>query len=520
MSASAHPRFVYLIQAAVGNPYPDLASDEDREVIVLNWKEPSKDRNTLFYPNSSWNEGRNRLFFEAKTREQQRESDFLYYIFMDEDCIFEVDQPLARRLGLSIPDDPFKAFEAFLLKWEPAVGYPRYDWQYTQKDQEVNLGYNFDALVNAFHRDAAKTLLPYYTGFDAESWLYSQLLITHLCAMLYNEHRIQYNPVRAENRNRRSYDIRKKYWTIPTTFLLNGVVSDIGCRMRLERPNEAAPIEGRARKKEGSYTPEAVSFWRHFDPEHPFFKYRMLRDSDNAAPNGSHQGLSPLRPIKRTAVCMSGRCVAMPKLIDNIRENLLSVIGPYDLFMYLPREPESETAEAFFPTVLQVEPDLPIPEDPLVQGVNCRFKAGVQRYLQQLYGLKRANDLRLAHEHRHGVWYDRVIRCRPDLFFLSPPAWIDRLDLRYVHVPDFHGFEGVNDRFAVGSPEHMDVYMRQIDTIFTQASGWKAKNPEIEPVTAEMCTAGHLRHHGIEIRQARFRFNRVRPYGIIEDTTA
>lgn len=504
MNSGKQPRFIYLIQAAKGNPYPDLASD-NRDVIVLNWKEPALTPNTLYHPGCTWNEGRNRLLAEAKHRERQTGASYLYFIFMDEDCEFEVDRALTERLDLSVPEDPFDAFEAFLLNWEPAVGYPRYDWQHTEPDREVNLGYNFDALVNAFHRDTIGTLLPYYTGFDAESWLYSQLLISHLCAMLYNAHRIQYNPVQARNRNRKSYDIRKKYWTIPTTFLLNGVTSDIAKRMRLETPNDPTPIGGSPRKKACGYDADAIGLDRHFDLDHCFFKYRTMSPASS-------------RPVRRTAVCMSGRCIGLTRHMDNLQENLLSAIGPYDLFMYLSDEPESEVATRLNPTVLQVEPDRPIPEGPLIQGVNCRFKTGVQPYLQQLYGLKRVNDLRLTHEHLHGVWYDRVIRCRPDLFFLHPFTWIDALDLRYVHIPDFHGFEGVNDRFAVGSPEHMDVYMRQIDTIFIQATAWTAKNPEAPPVSAEMCTASHLRRHGVPMRQLKLRFNRVRLHGVIEDT--
>ena len=510
MSLENPPRFIYLIQAAAGNPYPALAASH-RDILILNWKEPGEGPDRLYFPGTSWNEGRNLLLSAARRRESETGILYRYYIFMDEDCDLELDRVLAKHLGLTVPEDPFEAFEAFLLTWEPAVGYPRYDWQYTEDSREVNLGYNFDALMNAFHRDTLGTLLPYYTGFDAESWLYSQLLIVHLCAMLYNEHRIQYNPVRVRNRSRKSYDVRKKYWTIPTTFLLNAVQSDIGRRMRIQRSNSVTPMDGLPQKKEGSYDTGTIRLGFHFDLEHPFFKYRDISALKDAIP--------PPTPVRRTAVCMSGRCLGLDRHIGNLKENLFSVLGPYDLFMYLADEPESEAAVALNPTVLHVEPDRPIPEGPLVYGVNCRFKTGVQAYLQQLYGIKRANDLRLTHAHVHGVWYDRVIRCRPDLFFLHPLKGIDDLNLRYVHVPDFHGFEGVNDRFAVGNPIHMDIYMRQIDTIFIQATQWLAKNPEAPPVSAEMCTAGHLRRHGVSVRQFKVRFNRVRTTGVIEDTT-
>ena len=123
---------------------------------------------------------------EALERARTTDNDYLYYIFMDDDCVVEEDKDLARKLDMPLAGNPFRTFERFLLEWEPAVGYTRYDWQHYEKGRAVNLGHNIDGLFNAFHREALSSLLPYYTGFDSESWLYSQHIINHMASLLYH----------------------------------------------------------------------------------------------------------------------------------------------------------------------------------------------------------------------------------------------------------------------------------------------------------------------------------------------
>ncbi|MDO9109388.1 MAG: hypothetical protein Q7U40_01925, partial [Desulfatirhabdiaceae bacterium] len=141
--------FVYLIQSESVMPYSDLP-DEQNDIILLTWKAPCDGNDTIYYPQSTWNEGRNRLLKEAVTRN----AGYLYYIFLDGDCIVKEDAELARTLNVKLCGNPFRTFEKYLLEWEPAVGYSRYSWQYEEPGSEVNLGYNFDALFNAFHHEA------------------------------------------------------------------------------------------------------------------------------------------------------------------------------------------------------------------------------------------------------------------------------------------------------------------------------------------------------------------------------
>lgn len=502
--------FIYMIQSEKDMSYPELPHPE-ADILLLTWGERAADPDSVFLPGSSWNEGRNRLLYEATRRAQETGNDYLYYIFLDDDCEVSEDRELAERVGVKPTGNPFRSFERFLLEWEPAVGYVRYDWQHCEKGQIVNLGYNVDGLFNAYHRETISFLLPYYTGFDAESWLYSQHIINHLTALLYNPYRLQYNLVRTSNQKRKGYRQRKKYWQIPTTFLRGAIRSSLAGRMRTDRPNSPEPIPNRARKKDRTYRLESSFLRTHFDPDHPLMRHRNLNRAKPEPPL-----IMPDR--SKTAVCMSGRCRGLDRTLENLFDNLLNRLGEYDLFLYTPDDEYSHQARLLKPTVLEISSDQPLEEGQLIHGSNCLLKTGVQAYLQQLFSLKRCNGLRLAYEKKTGIRYDCVVRCRPDLLFERPIPNIRDLDLRYVHVPDFHQFEGVNDRFAVGNPENMTIYMNKFDDFHLYVRRWTDAAPKAPPVTAEMFTAGHLRQYGIDMRLLSVRFNRVREDKIKKDT--
>ena len=215
---------------------------------------------------------------------------------------------------------------------------------------------------------------------------------------------------------------------------------------------------------------------------------------------------------------MSGRCIGLDRTHDNIRRNLLERLPAYDLFMFVPADEYADLAGLLTPTVVAAEPDRPIPEGHLQVGRNCLIKSGVQAYLQQLQGLKACDQLRRRYERENGLRYEAVIRCRPDVLFEAPLPDPTALDLNYLHVPDFHMYEGINDRFAIGNPQHMGVYMTKVDAFETYVREWSTGSPKAPPVTAEMFTAGHLRAHGIAVRRLAVRFNRVRVAKIKRDT--
>jgi hypothetical protein len=510
MSVKEEKKFVYLIQSAAEMPYPDLP-DHCNDIILLTWQRTADDPDAIFYPDSTWNEGRNRLLAEALKRSSATGNNYLYYIFMDDDCVVEEDRALAKELGISLTGNPFRTFEKFLLEWEPAVGYTRYAWQYFEPGKETNIGYNIDGNFNAFHRETLSFLLPYYTGFDSESWLYSQHIINHLTAILYNPYRVQFNLITTKNKRQRSYRPRKKYWWIPTTFLMNAITSHMADKMNVADPNTIFPVAGQPQKKDRSYVISQSFIHANFDIHHPLIKYRRL---DDVNPN-SNSRISTKKP--KTAVCISGRCRALKQTWKNIQQNLLDRLADYDLFMYVPKDQYSDRAFLLNPTVLKEVEDHDIDEGNLINGKNCRLKAGVQPYLQQLCGLKMCNHLRLKYAKQMDIHYDCVIRCRPDILFLEPVDSIAKLNLNTIYLPDFHQFDGCNDRFAIGNAANMNIYFNQFDHFHDYALNWLKKNKKAIPVSAEMFTAGHLRQHNVKTRTIAVRFNRVRTHKISRD---
>jgi hypothetical protein len=56
--------------------------------------------------------------------------------------------------------NPYRTFELYLERHLPAVGHAHFDWQPFDETKEVQMGAgNFDAIFNAFHRDALDSLL-------------------------------------------------------------------------------------------------------------------------------------------------------------------------------------------------------------------------------------------------------------------------------------------------------------------------------------------------------------------------
>jgi hypothetical protein len=277
--------FVYMIQAESDMPYPNLP-DENNDIMLLTWKRPSNEPNATFYPESSWNQGRNKLLHDAISHSKKTGNPYLYYIFLDEDCVVKEDAALAAELGIPLTGNPFRTFERYLMQWQPAVGYTRYSWQYYETGKEMNLGYNFDALFNAFHREALSFLLPYYTGFDSMSWLYSQNIVNHLTAILFNSYRIQFNVITTKNNSRRGYNQREKIWSIPTRFLLEAIKTDLKHQMNTENPNTIYPNPGEPLKKDRPYAISSSFVKKHFDVRHSFIQSRRFLMPENITVHG------------------------------------------------------------------------------------------------------------------------------------------------------------------------------------------------------------------------------------------
>jgi hypothetical protein len=185
--------FVYLVQCDSCKDLTHLKSDRS-EVIQLVWKVPPRidcpDLDVLYFPNSTLVQGRNRLFFQVQ--QSFPETSFMYYIFMDGDVTLKEVKDFGFNTG-----NPWLTFEQYLLEWEPAVGFPHFGAADYDEDSEVQIAFNFDQIVVAYHTETVTLLLPYTERFDNVSWWYCGTVQNALCAALYNNHRMQFNALRA-----------------------------------------------------------------------------------------------------------------------------------------------------------------------------------------------------------------------------------------------------------------------------------------------------------------------------------
>ena len=194
--------FVYLVQTSGGIPL-SYSWIKDKNRIILSYKHNTPETD-IFYPGSSWTDGRNRLF-EIATKNNKYD----YYVFLDDD--------------LGITPEKIEEFESSLNNFTdyPPVVLPKM-WKYNEGKTTYKIKYNrkglqnnnfkfqtvdwFDAAFNAFHKDAINKLLPYDNTYDKQSWHYSQLLLIFKSNFLYYNKITQMNNINIlENRNHSPY---------------------------------------------------------------------------------------------------------------------------------------------------------------------------------------------------------------------------------------------------------------------------------------------------------------------------
>ena len=153
------------------------------------------------FRNSTWTQGRNRLYELALRQELLRGAEYKYFIFADDDV---------QLIGKGDFENPVDEFYQFLLHTQPAIGLGRYRSIDFDEKHVVSVCY-FDAILNAFHRDVAPTLLPYTEQFDSRSWWLSQLVMERKACALYGGNILRLPTVRVTNLDHREYN-REIHW--------------------------------------------------------------------------------------------------------------------------------------------------------------------------------------------------------------------------------------------------------------------------------------------------------------------
>ena len=239
---NSNKTFLYLVQAVSClpkdlRPFKALGDGRNLDVLVLSYRTkctlPTPDHIEHLYANAAtWTIGRN-ILYEAS---QKRITNYLYYIFLDDDIVLDIKTSLLDYMfGESKIINPWRKFEKFLLRVEPAVGIAdssgnqrvpiaensrRNKKCSLPKDTEYVPSPRFDACFNAFHRKAINHLLPYSPKLDKSSWWFSGRLIEAKCEVVFPGQVVIHTTIRAVNKLHRDYP--KRFATLEDEALIYG----------------------------------------------------------------------------------------------------------------------------------------------------------------------------------------------------------------------------------------------------------------------------------------------------------
>jgi hypothetical protein len=176
--------FIYLAQGKAESikNYFHLLDKPNADVIFLTYDQPIKE--AIFFPKSTWAQGRNKLLEIALNK-----GDYLYYIFCDDDVEFIKGS--------------WDIFERQLLTYNPAIAVPinPKTIQTPLKGLKYQCFLTNDEQLIAFHKNVVKDfiLLPYIDKFDSAYWWVACQIQETLIQNFYEYGAIQFNNICISN---------------------------------------------------------------------------------------------------------------------------------------------------------------------------------------------------------------------------------------------------------------------------------------------------------------------------------
>lgn len=195
-------KFIYLIQGQENlvNKYLELTNRADADVMFLTYDKPVE--GMIFFPNSTWAEGRNKLLAQALIK-----GKYDYYIFCDDDIKFE--------------KGGWNEFEAGLISLNPLIAVPIVPRLMHKRRNIKSLKYQLFALndeqLMAFHHSVIidNIALPYQTQFDYIHWWAPSEIQEILIQNFYYHSAVQFNNIYILNNEHHRYPNSRKN---PSTF--------------------------------------------------------------------------------------------------------------------------------------------------------------------------------------------------------------------------------------------------------------------------------------------------------------
>lgn len=186
--------------------------------------------------------------------------------------------------------------------------------------------------------------------------------------------------------------------------------------------------------------------------------------------------------MNKLAICISGSLRSIEYCLNNFIEN---IILPNQkemkivIFYYIPNDINAtkidvlkktleDICESFY--LIKDDISLPVPNviwkgRPTYKNIDKVSTAGINGYLQQLYGIQQSYLMMENFEKKNNTTFDYVLRVRNDVIF-NNPVLLNKFIKDAIIVPDFHRWTGINDRFAFGKKNLMKHYMLMYTNIY------------------------------------------------------
>ncbi len=187
--------FIYLLQgeAELVKEFFYLSERDNTDAIFLTYDKAIE--NAIFFPDSTWSEGRNKLLEAAKDK-----GEYLYYIFCDDDIEFKYGS--------------WDEFERQLLIHRPAIGCPVFPK--TRKTRirflETQPFLINDEQLMAFHIHVIKDglVIPYIEELDKVMFWCSSYIQETLIQNFYGSKSLQFNNIEILNKEHDRYDLSNR----------------------------------------------------------------------------------------------------------------------------------------------------------------------------------------------------------------------------------------------------------------------------------------------------------------------
>jgi hypothetical protein len=153
----------------------------------------------------------------------------------------------------------------------------------------------------------------------------------------------------------------------------------------------------------------------------------------------------------KVAILFSGQLRGFKHIVNNLNDNLIKNFENVDTYFYVPKNDYS-IEEYFKPTSIIYDDDV-IHDTSNIFNFKGHQNSTPQNFIQQWYSLYKCKELMLE----NNIKYDLIIRCRPDNDFISPLT-LDMIDINKINICEWGGWEGYNDRFAIGNFDDMLIY--------------------------------------------------------------